>query len=143
MVHDVTSKRSARELNDADITRSWGPRPLIVLSGDLDIATRDRLCAALAGAHRAKLERLTVDTTAVSFLDCSCVGVIVSARNAVVESGGEFKLLVGAGGIVPRVLRLLRLYGALSCEVASGYYADATPPFDVDLTASPVRSVPV
>ena len=62
-----------------------GATTVVVVSGELDLATRDELRAALAPLAG----KIVVDLADVTFLDSSCIGVLAGAGQRLREDGGE------------------------------------------------------
>jgi anti-sigma B factor antagonist len=81
----------------------------MVLTGEIDLAARDAVGAALADglAERPTIRRLVVDLSGVSFIDSSglSAAIVVPARTAE-ELGITFEVVTGEG-----VLRALELSG--------------------------------
>ena len=83
---------------------SWG---VLTVDGELDLSTgpevRDAL-NALANGH----ERIAIDLRAVTFMDSTALGVIVTAMKRARERGGELAL-VGPTGSPRKVLSITAL----------------------------------
>jgi anti-sigma B factor antagonist len=89
-----------------------GERPVLVLTGELDIATVDQLRAAAGEVLSATGRSLELDLSQVTFLDSSGLGVLVELRNLLRERGGS--LTVGAASRPAiRVIELAGLAAAL------------------------------
>lgn len=80
----------------------------LVLAGDLDLATRDRLRAALDQTLGLRPHRLVVDLAAVGFLDCTSITVLLAARLDLAAAGGRLQV-VNPRGVVQWVLKILDL----------------------------------
>jgi len=83
-------------------------RAAICAVGEFDLAARDELAEAL---HRQEAEgRLIVrlDLSQVTFLDCSCLGVVVASHHRFLNRHGLL-VLTGVDGPVARVLHVTRL----------------------------------
>jgi anti-anti-sigma factor len=100
---DEASSREPLRAGEGWILR--GVQGDVVLSGMFDVSTTGVLRAELLDAVSAAADVLTVDVREVTFLDASTVHVLVEARNAAAETGRNVRLL-GAGGVVSRVLRI-------------------------------------
>lgn len=74
--------------NEADIT-------VVSLSGELDIATADRLTKALDGLSIARGARMVVDLSSVEFMDSTGLRLLISANRVAGERGYEFAVVVG------------------------------------------------
>jgi anti-sigma B factor antagonist len=79
---------------------------LVVASGEIDIATSPALREALLAAAESS-GRVVVDLSAVTFLDSTGLGVLMRGFKNL-PAGGSM-CLVGANGIVAKVLRQTRL----------------------------------
>ena len=81
------------------------PVVTVTISGEVDIATsqamRDTLATAPGPAH------LEVNTSAVTFMDASGIGVLLAARQRAVDSGGSLTLRAPS----PAVRRLTGVLG--------------------------------
>jgi anti-sigma B factor antagonist len=73
--------------------------------GDLDVSNREAFREALHAALRSTARPLIVSLERCSFLDCSAVGVLVSARK---EVGSRLGIVVPAGR-ARRIFTLLNL----------------------------------
>ncbi|WP_328475805.1 STAS domain-containing protein [Actinoplanes sp. NBC_00393] len=81
----------------------------IRLAGDLDIATRDDLRAALLAVIEAgECARLLVDLRQVRFIDSEALSALIEGYLAAEKAGIAFHL-VEARGIVERVLTVVGL----------------------------------
>jgi anti-anti-sigma factor len=87
---------------------------VVVLLGEHDLSTTDAL--------RERLSRLVVendlvvvDLSQAAFIDASTLGTFVHADQAARLKGGRLRLLVGAEGIVHRVLEVTNLLRVLDC----------------------------
>ncbi|MBL7257325.1 STAS domain-containing protein [Paractinoplanes lichenicola] len=72
------------------------------LSGELDINARDELRATLTDAL-AEHEDVTVDLSAVTFIDSEALGALIDGYNSALDLSATFRV-VGATGAVARVL---------------------------------------
>jgi anti-sigma B factor antagonist len=93
---------------------------LLVLSGELDIATAPELRAAIDAVVDGYLRVLTVDVTALVFLDVAGQRALVDAAASVAALGGRFELR-GVREPVRRAIRLVGFQGLeQACPVESG-----------------------
>lgn len=77
---------------------------LVTVVGDIDLATRDQLDAALAEAIAlAGMTAVDVDLAGVEFLDSSGIAVLLKNRRRA-ESGGKRFSVVAAGDLARRIL---------------------------------------
>lgn len=98
----------------------------IRVAGELDLATAPRLDRALQKAE-ARARRVVLDLRALTFMDCSGVGVIAESNNRARETGGRLLLVRGPA----HVDRLFALTGA----------ADALEIVDLDPFPPPVQAL--
>lgn len=95
-----------------------GRRVLVVLRGELDLATAEELEDAVLPVLRDG-RHAVVDLRALEFMDSTGVRVLVSAHMAAQEHGGRFSLLGGLDGTpVHRVLEISGLDAVL--EIVDG-----------------------
>lgn len=99
---------------------SWaveGPEraPELVVAGELDVATSRRLREALLELQAGGAETLTVDLTAVPFVDSVAVSVLVTAHLRLADTGAQ--LVVEVGPAVHRVLEVAGLTGVLAVRL--------------------------
>ncbi len=93
--------------------------------GELDLAFRPVLVAALDVALDAHDHRIVVDMSGVAFFDCSAIGAFVAARLAANSSGRAFHLLgLSAHGL--RVLGSAGLTDLAGVSLDGGSRADLT-----------------
>ena len=89
-------------------SRVDGSEVVIMLSGELDLASAPTLSTALFSTIGADSRRIVIDLARLSFMDSSGVQVIASARIAQAERGGEL-VLRGPDHNVRRLFDLLDL----------------------------------
>lgn len=85
-----------------------GRRSVLRLRGDLDAFTEDRLRSAIGGVLNQSTELLVVDLSALGFMDCGGLSVLVWAHQRLAEQERQL-LLTGAQPIVQRLIRLTGL----------------------------------
>jgi anti-anti-sigma factor len=83
-------------------------RAVLRLQGELDASTEDQLRSALARALERSPELLVVDLSALGFMDCSGLSVLVWAHQRLAEQERQL-LLTGAQPVVQRLIRLTGL----------------------------------
>ncbi|BCJ46324.1 hypothetical protein GCM10010168_59630 [Actinoplanes ianthinogenes] len=88
-------------------TAAQPDRITVILSGDCDLAARDRLTAILLDAV-TRCGVVIVDVTDVGFLDSTGVHALVTAYHAASSRGGRIHV-TGAAGPVAAVLELTGL----------------------------------
>ena len=89
-------------------THHCGRRSVVRLQGELDASTEDRLRRAIGSALNRSPEVLVVDLSALGFMDCSGLSVLVWAHQRLAEQGRQF-LITGAQPVVQRLIRLTGL----------------------------------
>ena len=85
-----------------------GRRWVLRLEGELDASTEGRLRSAIGSALAHSPELLVVDLSALGFMDCSGLSVLVWAHRRLAEQGREL-LITGAQPVVQRLIRLTDL----------------------------------
>jgi anti-sigma B factor antagonist len=86
------------------------PLALLELSGELDIAARDDLRAAIVQAVEAG-SGVTIDLGDTTFLDSEALSALIDGYHAAHAAGVPFKL-TGARGPVRRVLEVTGVLGS-------------------------------
>jgi len=84
---------------------SEGRATLIVVRGELDLASGPELEAELARVHERPPEMLIIDLSQLDFMDSTGLSILVKAHQQTVEDGREFGVVRGT----PQVQRLLEL----------------------------------
>lgn len=85
-----------------------GPwRAAICAAGEFDLAAREALTEVLRDQEEAHRRVVRLDLSQVTFLDCSCLGVLVTAHQRLLELHGLLVLT----GVEAQVARMLRLTG--------------------------------
>ena len=83
-----------------------GDARMVALSGEADLTTVPELAAALAAQVDAGARHLTVDLSALAFVDSASIGALITASHALRARGGTLEL-AGPQPIVARTLGLL------------------------------------
>lgn len=73
--------------------------------GELDLSSRQHLRALLAELVARDVERVRLDLTGVTFIDCGCMAELDQCRRDAVASGRRFEV-TGASAVVVRVAEL-------------------------------------
>lgn len=109
-------------------TRHCGRRSVVRLQGELDASTEDRLRLAIGGALNRSPEVLVVDLSALGFMDCSGLSVLVWAHQRLAEQERQL-LITGAQPVVQRLIRLTGLdtYLQFSPRSPAGLRTQARP----------------
>jgi anti-sigma B factor antagonist len=66
---------------------------VLAVRGEIDVATAPRLREQLTTVAGSGAQLCVVDMSAVTFVDSTALGVLVSAAQACREAGGEFRLV--------------------------------------------------
>lgn len=85
-----------------------GPRRVVRLRGECDIASAPALQEALQPLRGPDVTDVVVDTSDLDFLDSTGLGVLIGALKRLRETGGELRI-AGASGAVLRVLEVTGL----------------------------------
>jgi anti-anti-sigma factor len=96
------------ELLTVDVFRAED-EVVLALAGEIDLATVDRIKAALEEVEQANPRRLVIDLTALSFLDSTGLATFVALARRCHENGRP-ALEIRPGP--PAVQRLFKLVGA-------------------------------
>ena len=83
-------------------------RSVLRLQGELDVCTKDQLRRAISSALRHSPQLLVVDLSALGFMDCSGLSVLVWAHQRLGDQECQL-LITGAQPIVQRLIRLTGL----------------------------------
>lgn len=83
-----------------------GPRDVIALRGEIDIASSPRIAEALEGMTG---KEAVLDLRGVEFMDSSGLKLLVEEKSRFEEAGGTLLLLVDTDTIVMRLLKLTHL----------------------------------
>jgi anti-sigma B factor antagonist len=67
---------------------------IVSVTGEIDAATSPALRARLLDQASADNPTIVIDMTAVSFLDSTALGTLVSVRQRCLELGGEVRLVI-------------------------------------------------
>ena len=84
-------------------TRRDGDSVLVVLSGELDLATAGQLDAAIRDAEETDIDRIIVDMSAITFVDSTGLSVLLDAKR---RSNGRLSVTPGDHDAVTRLLEL-------------------------------------
>ncbi len=87
--------------------RSEGRSALIVVSGELDLASGPGLEDELARVLASRVELVVLDLRELEFMDSTGLSILVKANQRAVDEGRRFGLVRGS----PQVQRLLDLTG--------------------------------
>jgi len=89
-------------------TEHHGRRSVLLLQGELDLCSRDRLRRAISSALKHGPRILVLDLSGLDFIDCSGLSVLVWAHNRLAGQGRQLVIT----GSKPMVRRVICLAGA-------------------------------
>jgi anti-sigma B factor antagonist len=81
--------------------------PVLAVTGEIDVYTAPGLRERLVELVQAGTSRVIVDLTAVSFVDSTGLGVLVSGLKRCREAGGDLPLVV----VQPQILKVFEITG--------------------------------
>lgn len=84
-----------------------GVQTLVVLAGELDLATASAADAAIAAAANGEPGKLVIDLRGLTFMDSSGLRMLVAADRRAAGAGYELSIVRGA----PAVQRVLEVTG--------------------------------
>jgi anti-sigma B factor antagonist len=84
----------------------------VALTGELDLSANDHLGARLAALHRAG-RRVRLDLSALEFIDCSGIGLIVRALSEARVDGWALEVDRHVSPLAERVFALAEIEAAL------------------------------
>lgn len=90
---------------------------VIVVHGDVDLATAPELFKAAEQAMNANPGGLSIDLSDVTFIDSTGLGVLIRIRNALAESGRELAI-VAPSRSVERAMSLAGLSEVFGIPIA-------------------------
>lgn len=85
---------------------------VVVVRGEIDLASADALAATLDEQLRCGLRYVTIDLAAVTFLDSTALRMLLDAHNEFLAGNGTLTL-TGVGNLAARLLRITGLDGVL------------------------------
>lgn len=105
-VHEVEEREVTMGLGPQLVleTTRIGPHDVIVVSGEIDLASAPRVESAIDSFSG---QPVVLDLRKVEFMDSAGLKVLLNQRARLEESGGTLRLVVGEGAVV----RLLELTG--------------------------------
>jgi anti-sigma B factor antagonist len=106
--------------------------PVVATPAEIDITTADQLCAALLHAAGDGHPVIVVDMTGTRFCDSAGLHTVTAAYKRVRADGSELRLVLPAGGSVPRVFALTGIDRFVPC-FADLEEAVAKPPRRADM----------
>jgi anti-sigma B factor antagonist len=86
-----------------------GPRCILVLTGEIDIATAENVIRYACDALASKtVIDVVIDASSVTFIDSTGVGALIAIRDAAAAQGAGIRLC-GASANVQKVLAIMGL----------------------------------
>lgn len=106
-IHPAESTTSTLTSRQASLTTLRRDRhsALVRAAGEWDLANAYRLAELLEKHETAGRRFVRLDVSSVSFLDCTCLEVLVTAHHRFLAARGTLVLT----GVTPRLMRLLSL----------------------------------
>jgi anti-anti-sigma factor len=86
-------------------------RHLVIVRGELDIATSDEFVSRLMEVAGRATDRISLDLSRVTFMDCAGLRALVVLDNYLRDAGGGV-IVAAISPRVDRLFGLLRRYGA-------------------------------
>jgi anti-sigma B factor antagonist len=83
--------------------------PVVTAPADIDATAAEQLRVVLLRATARSPAAVVVDLTRTRFCDSAGLTVLVRAHRRAVADGGELRLILPAGGAVPRIFAITRL----------------------------------
>ena len=90
-------------------SRDVGPRTVVEVDGEIDVATADTLREELAALLDRDRADLVIDLRAVRFMDSTGLGVLVGTLKKVRLAGGRLQLVIDS----ERLLKVFRITALL------------------------------
>jgi anti-anti-sigma factor len=87
------------------LTTFHPPRGRLLLAGEFDLSTRDRLARRLQDAIDLGCQSLEIDAAGVTYVDAGSLGILEDMRTRLEHSGGSL-VVVGSSSAFDRVARL-------------------------------------
>lgn len=117
-------------------------RAAICAVGEFDLAARPALVGVLRQQQSAGRRFVRLDLSGVTFLDCTCLGVLVEFHHSLLELHGLL-ILTGVGTHVARLLTVTDLDSTLfvAPDDQDPFGCLPRPPVGRDRAAGPVASV--
>ena len=113
---------------------------LVVVLGELDLATTPLLVDRLTHLERTDVEAIMVDLRETTFLDCSAIHAFLNAHHHAQENGHRF-ILVGANAIAQRIIGLTGTQFLLHENGKADVLAQFTRPESADPHRDPASDV--
>jgi anti-sigma B factor antagonist len=90
---------------------------VVTVTGELDIYAAPRLRGALVDLVQAGTHRVVVDTSNVTFIDSTGIGVLIGALKRLRAADGELRVVASAEPVLRmlRVTGLHRVFATYSC----------------------------
>ena len=89
--------------------------PVVCTPAEIDVTTADQLQAVLLEATSGEERTVVVDMSRTQFCDSAGLNTVLRAHRRMAGEGRELRVVVPAGGAVPRVFKLTGLDQYLRC----------------------------
>jgi len=109
------------------VTEHRGRRSVLSLRGELDVCNKDLLAGAIGSALERGARMLVVDLSALDFMDCSGLSVLVETRKQLAEGQGQL-VITGSQPIVRRLFHLMDLDSYLDPGAPGAVVEGSAPP---------------
>jgi anti-sigma B factor antagonist len=117
----MTREPDASEVGLAPLTlerTGTAQNPVVVVHGEIDVATSPMLRSELASVLAAQPADVTIDLHDVSFVDSSGLGVMVGALKRLREAGGERFAILDPQDAVRKVFDITGLNSLFAMETS-------------------------
>ncbi len=118
------------------VTQDERGEPVLAVSGDLDVVSRDYFRQLIASVLDVRQPRtMTLNLAGVGFADCSSLSVLMQARQQLAARGGRL-VIAGAQPAVRRIISLTGLDGWLDLrepqpDAAAARGGDSTSRYEI------------
>ena len=109
------------------VTEHSGRRSVLSLLGELDVGNKDLLARTIGSALECGARTLVVDLSALDFMDCSGLSVLVKTRKLLAEGQGQL-VITGGQPIVRRLFHLMDLDSYLDPGAPGAMAEGSIPP---------------
>jgi anti-anti-sigma factor len=109
------------------VTEHRGRRSVLSLLGELDVCNKDLLAGAIGSALERGARMLVVDLSALDFMDCSGLSVLVETRKKLAEGQGQL-VTTDSQPIVRRLFHFMDLDSYLDPGAPGAVAEGSAPP---------------
>jgi anti-sigma B factor antagonist len=125
-MHVVPSPPQSGGAHSFAIVRADESRASLSAAGELDLAAVEDLIALLAAHEGAGQVFIHLDLSAVTFMDCSCLGVLVAAHHRLRAAHGQLVLTRSSGPVI-KLLSIIQLEDTLLASLDGGLPVPSLP----------------